>query len=112
VRGERQLKSKTVWDLRRPDAKLDRLAREEIDLLDVVEPDPDAEDDAPAEPIGDDEPSLGWSITGATGTLDASPFLSDLEEEHDGREQGDAEPWRVPARLDVLPRGVFIGRRP
>ena len=51
-----------------------------LDLLDVLEGDPEAEPDM------DGEPSLGWSSTGATGTFDTSPFLLDLEEEHDGRE--------------------------
>ena len=79
-------------------ADLANLATVTLDLLDVVAGDPDLE------PAGDEEPSLGWSATGATGTLDASPFLADLEEEHDGREPDadDGDPWYVPARLDML----------
>ena len=40
-----------------------------IDLLDTVEPDPDAEDDAATEPVGDEEPSLGWTAHGVPGRV-------------------------------------------
>jgi hypothetical protein len=46
-----------------------RLAAMAIDLLDTVEPDPDAEDDAPTEPVGDEEPSLGWTAHGVPGRV-------------------------------------------
>ena len=103
-------------------SELRDLADLTIELLDLVEGDPDGEEG------GDAEPSLGWSVTGATTALDASPVLLDLEEEHDGREpslcgltyghgddgdreeehcglepdEDDAEPWHNPPRLDVF----------
>ena len=78
------------------------LATVALDLLDIVEGDLEAEPDDAPEDGGDAEPSLGWSGTGATGTHDASAFLLDLEEEHDGREPEPVEAWLVPARLDVF----------
>jgi hypothetical protein len=52
------------------------LATLTIDLLDVVEPNPDGEDDAPAEPVGDDEPDLAGSHTDLEGDdADDEPSL-------------------------------------
>ena len=82
--------------------KLADLATVTLDLLNMVEGNPEAEPDT------NGEPCLGWSATGATGTLNVSAFLLDPEEEHDGREPDadDGDPSYVPPRLDVFPQAL------
>jgi hypothetical protein len=85
-------------------AELRQLAVIAIDLLNVVEPDPDLE------PDGGEEPSLGWSVDGATASgndfhnLDAEEDIAD--QPHDAEQ---AEDLVQPIRLDVFPRPLFIG---
>jgi hypothetical protein len=63
------------------EAELERM----IDLLNAIDGDPDFEPEEDDDTT-DYEPSLGWSISGATTWQDGSLSLLDLEEEHDGRE--------------------------
>jgi hypothetical protein len=111
-------------------SKLADLASLTIELLDVVEPDPDEEDDAPAEPVGDDEPDLAGSHTDLKGgTADDEPSLGwlldgrlaparglrdlDCEDDIADRLHDAEEPERdrQPIRLDVFPDGPFVGVR-
>ncbi|WP_366510470.1 hypothetical protein, partial [Mesorhizobium sp.] len=55
-----------------------------IDMLDDLSPDPDLEDSA------DDEPSLGWSADGVTGSRDdLEGPQDDLEPDNDTEANGD-----------------------
>jgi hypothetical protein len=84
-------------------SELQDLALLTIDLLDVVELDPDAE------PDGGEEPSLGWTVDGRTGS---GNDLHDLDCEHDTSDLelfGDeGDPWNVPLRLDVYAEPMFF----
>ena len=84
-----------------------------MELLDVVEPDPDLEEGGDLEPYlagshtdlegdhADREPSLGWLLDGRV--IGGS---TDLEGEHDGCEpDADDEASRQPPRLDVALAG-------
>lgn len=72
----------TAMDLRAaaygvPRHKIEKAIQNLIDLLDATEPDPDLE------PVGDDEPSLGWTSTMAFG---------DSEDREDDFDSGIADP--------------------
>ena len=105
-------------------SKLADLASLTIELLDIVEGDPDGEEGGDAEPdlagshtdlkggTADDEPSLGWLLD---GRLAPARGLRDLDCEddiadrlHDAEEP---ERDRQPIRLDVFPDGPFVGVR-
>jgi hypothetical protein len=99
-------------------AELRQLAVIAIDLLNVVELDPDLEPylaDARSdleEDNADKEPSLGWTVDGRTAS--GSDF-HDLDAEEDivdqPRDAEQPEGWHQPARLDVFPQPLFIGAR-
>ncbi len=69
--------------------ELESIVERALALLDALDGDPDLEPSfgsvAPGfldecEPSDDDEPSLGWSVTGATTQFDMSVGFVDLEE--------------------------------
>ena len=72
----------------RPHTRVNQTTRRKIEeaierllaVLDAIDGDPEAEPDA------EDEPSLGWSATGATSVYDTAVWTTDMEDEHDGRE--------------------------
>src|SRR5687767_5019266 len=80
-----------------------------LTILDAADPDPDLEPTTTAigfygevasggldecEPIGDEEPGLGWTASTKQAGFGWAGGLEDREQEHDGREpNGDDEPW-------------------
>jgi hypothetical protein len=95
------------------EAAVDRL----LSILDAADPDADLEPTTSAigfhgevasggldecEPVGDDEPDLGWTATTKQAGFGWTGGLEDREQEHDGREpQGDEEPYLADADSDL-----------